>query len=314
VDPGADSVIDFHTHIGDVCRGCYHDETGADVEGFVEPHILERTGYNPLLLRLSASPVLPKSLFLQPAKRAAALANGRNLLASMESSGIGKSLVLPIAPFVSTEEILRAAQISPEQLIPLISVNFEGIAPHEVENQIKRYCDLFPFRGIKFHPNLQKVEPGSQKASVLYESASTKDLFVLIHGGITPVVFDNSRKFSIGKNLLPVLKEHSKTTFVVAHAGGYFNPDELFLRDIADLPNVHVDTSGVGPGTIISALKFLGPERVIFGSDWPYGTQKRSLQLLETAIERFCRTGDHDLSATLQQVKTGNAKRLLKWQ
>ena len=105
---------------------------------------------------------------------------------------------------------MRAAQISPGQIIPLISVNFEGVAPHEVETQLKKYCDLFPFRGIKFHPNLQKVEPGSQKALVLYESAAAKDLFVLIHGGITPVLFDNSRKFAIGKNLFPVLKEHSK--------------------------------------------------------------------------------------------------------
>lgn len=209
---------------------------------------------------------------------------------------------------------MRAAQISPDQIIPLISVNFEGIAPHEVENQIKKYCDLFPFRGIKFHPNLQKVEPGSQKARVLYESAAAKDLFVLIHGGITPVLFDNSRKFAIGKNLVPVLKEHSKTTFVVAHAGGYFNPDESFLKDIADLPNVHVDTSGVGPGPIISALRLLGPARVVFGSDWPYATQDKSLQILETSVERFCRTSNRDLLATLQQVKSENAKRLIKWQ
>lgn len=314
MDPGADSTVDFHTHLGDVCRGCYQDETDTEVEGFVEPHVIERTGYNPLLLRLSASSVLPKSLFLQPAKRAAALANAKNLLASMKSSGVAKCLVLPIAPFVKTEEILRAAQISPGQIIPLISVNFEGIAPHEVENKIKKYCDLFPFRGIKFHPNLQKVEPSSQEARALYESASAKDLFVLIHGGITPVLFDNSRKFAVGKNLLPILKEHSKTTFVVAHAGGYFNPDESFLRDITNLPNVHVDTSGVGPGTIISALRLLGPERVVFGSDWPYATQDRSLRILETAVKRFCRTSSRDFSATLQQVKSGNAKRLIKWQ
>lgn len=43
------------------------------------------------------------------------------------------------------------------------------------------------------------------------------------------------------------------------------------MLDIADLPNVNVDTSGSQPdrGFVEFAVRHLGPERVIYGSDAP---------------------------------------------
>ena len=50
------------------------------------------------------------------------------------------------------------------------------------------------------------------------------------------------------------------------------------MLDIADLPNVLVDTSGSQPeaGMVEYAVRHLGAERVVYGSDWPirdFGTQ-----------------------------------------
>ena len=251
---------------------------------------------------------------MSAAKQAASLANGKNLIASMDSSGIGKSLVLPIAPFVETTQVLEVSKEAPNRLIPLISVNFESASPDDVKNQIKGYCNHFPFRGIKFHPNIQRVDPSSHEAKILYETAAEKDLFIVVHGGITPILFDDSRKLAVGEKLLPILVAHPNTTFVVAHAGSYFNPNNKFLENIAGLKNVYAETSGVGPDTIFSALTLLGPERVIFGSDWPYGTQTQSLSLLRSAIYRFCLIKNDDVNRVTQLVQSDNANRLLKCQ
>jgi predicted TIM-barrel fold metal-dependent hydrolase len=314
MDPAPASIVDFHTHIGDVCGGCYREKVVSDTEGCVESHLLERSSFNPHLIRLVSSGILPKSLLISAAQTAASLANGKNLIASMTSSGIGKSLILPIAPFVQTQQVVEASKEAPDRLIPLISVNFVGASPQDVKNQIENYCNHFPFRGIKFHPNIQRVDPSSHEARILYETAAKKDLFIIIHGGITPILFDDSRRLAVGDKLLPILEAHPNTTFVVAHAGSYFNPNNKFLENVAEFKNVYADTSGVGPDTILSALNLLGPERVIFGSDWPYGTQTQSLSLLRSAIYRFCLIKNGDVNRVTQLVQSDNANRLLKCQ
>lgn len=305
-------IIDFHTHIGDVCGGCYKEQIVSDRIGHVDTHLLERYSYNPHLIRLVSSGILPKSLLITSAQNAASLANGKNLIASMNSSGVAKSLILPIEPFVQTQQVVEASKEAPNRLIPLISVNFKGASPHDVENQIEAYCNRFPFRGIKFHPNIQRVHPSSHEAKILYETAAKKDLFIIIHGGITPILFDESRRLAIGEKILPIFEAHPNTTFVVAHAGSYFKPNNEFLEYIVGLKNVHVDTSGVGPNTILAALNFLGPERVIFGSDWPYGTHQLSLELLQKAVSLFCRSRHRDPNEVLRLIFFGNAVRLLK--
>ena len=295
-------IVDFHTHIGDVCRGCYREQIVSDTDGQVKSHLLERSSYNPHLIRLVSSGILPKSLLISSAQNAASLANGKNLIASMDSAGIEKSLILPIAPFVQTQQVLEASKEAPDRLIPLISVNFDGASPDDVKNQIEDYCNRFPFRGIKFHPNIQRIDPSSHVARTLYETAARKGLFIIVHGGITPLLFADSRTLAVGKKLLPILEAHPNTTFVVAHAGSYFNPNNKFLENIAGLKNVYAETSGVGPDTIFSALTLLGPERVIFGSDWPNGTQTQSVFLLSSAIFRFCLIQHDDVNRFTQLV------------
>jgi predicted TIM-barrel fold metal-dependent hydrolase len=63
--------------------------------------------------------------------------------------------------------------------------------------------------------------------------------------------------------------------FIMAHLGG---GRERGVLDVADCANLLVDTSGSQPeaGMVEYAVRRLGPERVIFGSDWPirdFGTQ-----------------------------------------
>lgn len=66
-----------------------------------------------------------------------------------------------------------------------------------------------------------------------------------------------------------------RVTFIMAHLGG---GRERGVLDVADCANLLVDTSGSQPeaGMVEYAVRELGPERVIFGSDWPirdFGTQ-----------------------------------------
>ena len=64
-------------------------------------------------------------------------------------------------------------------------------------------------------------------------------------------------------------------TIILAHLGG---GRQRGVLDVADVPNLLYDTSGSQPeaGLIEYAVRRLGAERVVFGSDWPcrdYGVQ-----------------------------------------
>jgi len=70
-------------------------------------------------------------------------------------------------------------------------------------------------------------------------------------------------------------RRHPNTMIVLAHLGG---GRERGILDLVDVPNLHYDTSGSQPEADIVeyAVRRLGPERVLYASDWPcrdYGVQ-----------------------------------------
>ena len=67
-------------------------------------------------------------------------------------------------------------------------------------------------------------------------------------------------------HLATLARRHPDATFICAHTGAEW---ETGLRTLRDCPNVCVDISGTDPtaGMTEMAVRELGPERVLFGSD-----------------------------------------------
>ena len=94
---------------------------------------------------------------------------------------------------------------------------------------------------------------------------------------------------------------HPKTMIVMAHLTG---AGERGLKDIAPYPNLHVDISGGEPeaGMVELAVKLLGAERVLFGTDTPIRSYGATLgKVLEAKLTQRQR----------ELILFGNAKRLL---
>lgn len=92
-----------------------------------------------------------------------------------------------------------------------------------------------------------------------------------------------------------------KVTIVMAHLTG---DAERGVQDIFDCPNVLIDTSGGQPEAALVeyAVKRLGAERVIYGSDWPirdFGVQVRRVR------------GARITDAQRETILRGNAERVL---
>jgi predicted TIM-barrel fold metal-dependent hydrolase len=108
-------------------------------------------------------------------------------------------------------------------------------------------------------------------------------------------------------------RAHPATTFILAHWGGL-----LPIRDpaVRELTNLYYDTAAspllYGPGVWGRFIGEVGPERVLFGSDFPLNLYPK--HELESALVRFveeARNSGLDLAA-LEPVLAGNAKRVFR--
>lgn len=137
---------------------------------------------------------------------------------------------------------------------------------------------------------VEEIRSGKYSALKMYYSSGKKpkyDLFEYFpHGALEaaeemelPIILHFPRSL---KQSLPELEElvdsYPKLRVVLAHIGVTWSYDEAFesvMAKVAGMPTVAVDTSGVVDTQVIeSAIRHLGPDRVMYGSDEPLNLLK----------------------------------------
>nr|MDO8080458.1 amidohydrolase family protein [Candidatus Freyarchaeota archaeon] len=183
---------------------------------------------------------------------------GNYLLERMFKNGINSAVVSAFFPYVT---------IVVKSLIDLFPKHFIGfccVDPHNPKaDQILENCIKYGFKGLKLHAVHQNFWPN--EAMHIWEKAEKLKIPVLVHSGkIWKGDTDNSNPLYYREIIdrFPALK------LVVAHLGGTFEKEALQLAKEYD--NVCLDTSGGPANKIMIAIKTLGSERIIFGSDMPF--------------------------------------------
>ena len=76
-------------------------------------------------------------------------------------------------------------------------------------------------------------------------------------------------------------------TFILPHCATcyHYAPLAASIDSVRDLPNVHFDLSTVTAGDVVSLLlREVGPERVMFGTDFPFASERMTLAYLESGL------------------------------
>ena len=136
--------------------------------------------------------------------------------------------------------------------------NDPGFNLSEIERTIARGN----LTGIKFWAWVKADDP---RHDPLLERARELRVPILYHSFYNNYpVYNESTPAEIGN----LARRHPEVPIIMAHLGG---AGWRGVMDIKHTPNVVVDTSGAPPcaGLIEYAVQELGPERVVFGSDWP---------------------------------------------
>lgn len=192
------------------------------------------------------------------------------------------------------DAILELMREYPDRVIGFCYVNprLAGHALREIERCVVRGG----MGGIKLWVSCKasdrRVDPIARRAAEL-------GVPILQHAWYNR--FSKVKGESTAAEVAAMAARHPKTMIVMAHLTG---AGERGLRDIAPYPNLHVDISGGEPeaGMVELAVRLLGVERVVFGTDTPIRSYGATLgKVLDAKLTRRERA----------LILAGNARRLL---
>lgn len=134
--------------------------------------------------------------------------------------------------------------------------------------------DIF---GIKFHPSVTQASVNDKLLEKLLKFCDNENLPILVHCGRHPI--------SHIKYVLDASKKFKDVNFIAAHMGGNaydIIEDALNLCKKSSGDNVFLDTStGRHPELLKKAIKIIGDDRILFGTDLPYTNMELNFKYIE---------------------------------
>jgi len=241
----------------------------------------------------------------------APLATPSALLESMDRNAVDRAVLLNIGWAThelcqeSNDAILEAAQRAPNRLVPFCSVN--PLAGPRALQEIER-CAALGARGIgELHPDTQGFDLGDARLmEPLVEAAMRHRLVILTHAS-EPVGHAYAGKGQVTPGVLyRFITRFPEAPVVCAHWGGGLPFYALMPEVRRALANVWFDTAAspflYEPQVFERVADLVGPDRILFGTDFPLIEQERLLR----QVEGSGLSGEGKMA-----VLGGNAARLL---
>ncbi len=147
----------------------------------------------------------------------------------------------------------------------------------DIRGDVEHLIEL-GLHGVKLHPDIQRFKIDDYRCLKIYELCEERGLPILMHTG------DSRYDYSNPNRLLPVMKIYTGLTVVGAHFGGFSVWDEAADK-LANLDNLYVDCSSsfmfINDKVRVERLfKAYGPDKILFGSDFPMWNPKSELKYL----------------------------------
>lgn len=200
------------------------------------------------------------------------------LLDSMKYSGIDRACIANIAtkPGQTQKIIEWSNSIKSEMIIPLGSV-------HPKSPSWEADIDAIAASGapgIKFHPLYQEFNIDDQSLYPMYEKIAEKGLFALFHAGYDVSFGDADNASPL--RLARVRKDIPDMIMTAAHLGGWHDWDRVL--EVLAGKDIFLDTSfmhEIDPGIRDRIISKHSPDRIVFGSDSPWHSQKEAVAEIE---------------------------------
>jgi predicted TIM-barrel fold metal-dependent hydrolase len=192
-----------------------------------------------------------------------------NLAREMKSLGVARSVLLPIDFPVASHNAdtwLEASRGRSDFLC------FGSVHPfvRDPERVLDRQVAAGA-RGVKVHPAVQLVPPDHDRCMRIYALCAARRLPVLFHCGPVDIETRLGRRFSQVARYERAIAETPECTFVLGHSGAL--QMEQALEFSRRYPNVWLEIASQSVSAVRRILDTTNPDRVMYGSDWPFYPQ-----------------------------------------
>lgn len=206
--------------------------------------------------------------------------HAKDLLQRCDEVGIGTCVVHSVATKPEQVRKINAFLAKTEQEYPGRFAAFGTVHQDcgDIEAIVDEICAM-GFRGIKLHPDIQKVALNDPRCMRMFEACRGR-LMVLFHAG------DDRYSYSNPDEILPVLRAFPDVTFIGAHLCGYRVWDEAVTKLAGRFDNLYVDCSSTSFAMEKEAfrryIEAFGTDRVLFGSDYPMWDPRTEYQIFRS--------------------------------
>ncbi|KHO46108.1 MAG: hypothetical protein QS98_C0005G0055 [archaeon GW2011_AR3] len=202
------------------------------------------------------------------------------LLQLMKISKLQKCVAFPFDEVAAGEDfhapndrIYKAFMKYPDRIIPFFRIN-PNFPAWKNEAVLRKSQG---FKGIKLHPRAQKFKILDPKAKEVFGWASENKIPILMHTGLG--------MGKIGLDVRKLLSEFGSLRLIFGHAGIADLDNVIDAVRSVDNRHVYFETSVVKAYDLIDLIDRVEADRIIFGSDVPYGDMEAGVQLLKDIAE-----------------------------
>jgi hypothetical protein len=296
-------IIDSHAHVGDI----FHEsknitfKTGIRKSEEFDPFTAcERSGYT--------IPLIPENLddLIHAGQRRCWEWTLENLITEMDEHPEVEGIVmLPIWPNQTFEEYLATSRLEP-RIIPFTTCVLDMPLDEMCE---KLRLDIEAgAKGLKLHPTIQNLALDDPRTAAAVNVFGKAGLPVVVHCGANPYYTEDSPwsavtnpMFSNFPEVMKFCHAFTDVNIIVAHCG--VMAEQLF-EAVKDIDNVYTDTTTCSHVAMRKGVELLGEDKLLFGTDVPFGSFHYSIVELEKAFP--------DEPAILDKVAYSNIATLMK--
>jgi len=200
-----------------------------------------------------------------------------NMMREMDRARIEKSVLWAI-PMDGESDcntwISSLERKYPDRFIGFATVNVtkgEDAAQKELERGIKE----LKLHGLKIHPRQQRIKMNDPLVLSLAKRAHELDIPLVFHVASGDATIrarrsqeeaDDEAQYEKSTFLTDIIKVYDSHRVMAAHMGGVTNP-------AIQRSKISFQTAGCSVDTIEYAVKTVGEDRIVFGSDYPFFSQ-----------------------------------------
>ncbi len=201
-----------------------------------------------------------------------------DLLKEMDANSVSRAVVVSVDRFLAVDnaegndQILAAARLHPERLIPFTAANpwFGERAKAELMRTFAAGS-----AGVKFHPGFQGFTLSDDVFLPLVELAIAHSKPMFFHTG-TPIS-------SMPYQLTELAMRYPEGIFIMGHMA-YSDFWYEVSASASCVDNLYLETSHHVPGFIRTVAQKVGVDKILFGSDSPYGSMDIELEKISAAF------------------------------